>query len=106
MARAYQKVPFSSGSKGLDSLVTNLQNIPANRVVAASNSVGGLVNYDHVLNQALNVITRISNLSPNSPGGASIPSALAIGWDVYGWVQQNASSNSVVIPGNGRDYHG
>ena len=106
MSKAYKKVPFSSGSKGLDGLVKNLQGIPGNRVVAASRQVGGLVNYDHVLNQTLKVITRISNLSPQSPGGASLPQALKIGWDVYEWVQQNAAANLVVVPGSGRDYNG
>jgi len=97
----YEKVPFNSGSKGLDKMVSTLQGIPANRVVAPSRNQGGMVNYDNALGYVLTLITRIGKLSPSSPGAAHIPMAVGIGWDVYQWVQLNASKSTSVIPGGG-----
>ncbi len=93
----YKAVQFSSGSRGLDQLVSQVQAVPKNRVGAAA-KIGTAPLMDTALNQVLSIVGRIQALSPDSPGAASIPRALEIAWAVYAWLQAVESGNSTQVP--------
>ena len=93
--------PWSpSGSKGLDGFVAKLQAIPATVLKGASMGISQDV--DLKLDSAVDLVARIQKLSPDSPGGASIPAAIGIGWDVVGWLQGFSSSTQFAACGTGR----
>ena len=84
--KKFEAVPFKSGSKGLDYLVSKIQRLPKD-IVAASRS-GAIPKSDEIMDRAITGMERIQNLSPDSPGAASIPAAQSIGWSVIEWLQQ------------------
>jgi hypothetical protein len=90
----YKVVPFSSGSAGLDRLVSKIQDMPKHRI-AAPMSVSGAP-CQGALTGCLDAITRITKLSGKSPGAGSIPQALQIGWNVYAWMQMWVSVNPII----------
>ena len=97
--KKFEAVPFKSGSKGLDKLVTQLQGLP--KRIAADSRSGAIPKSDEIMDRALAGMERIQKLSPDSPGAASIPAAQAIGWSVVEWLQQWAMEAQVqpVQPG-------
>lgn len=83
----YKKKKFESGSRGLDNLVERLQKIPGHRVgmrMRMTNDPGTA----EAMDTALKLIERISNLSPDSPGGEHIDEAIKIGYAVYAHLQE------------------
>jgi hypothetical protein len=84
---AYKRVKFSSGSKGLDSLVARAQRYPT---AVMTDAKLGVTPRPKVLDGCLDLVDRITALSPKSPGADSIPQALTIVWDVYAWLQRDS----------------
>jgi hypothetical protein len=89
---AYKKVPFKSGSRGLDSLVSRAQKYPGTVTTRAKT---GSPPRPNILNGCLDLVDRISALSPKSPGGDSIPQALTIVYGVYSWLQRDSMSKNI-----------
>ena len=98
--KKYEIVEFSSDSKFLDRLVKQCQYIPSQRIINAL-ALSGAPQQD-ALNSAVNLIGRISGLSPDSPGGNSIPKALEICWGTYMWLQQWVLENPIVAKDPGK----
>ena len=92
--KPYQKVAFSSGSHGLDSLVNKIQAMPKQRIAAPMRSQGAP--QQAALDQCLDAVTRVTNISPGSPGGAHLDEALVIVWGVYEWMQRWVLDHPIV----------
>jgi len=88
----YKKVPFDSGSHGLNQLVVRAQNYPSSVLTRAK--AGGAPR-QNILNGCLDLADRITTLNPKGPGGGSIPQALSIVWGVYHWLQNHAMQANV-----------
>lgn len=99
--KAWDPKPWSPcGSKGLDSLVAKLLVIPPTVMKGAV--MGHSQDVDIKLDSAVDLVARIQKISPDSPGGASIPAAISIGWDVVGWLQDFSSRAQFAACGTGR----
>ena len=92
--KAYKVVAFTSGYRGLDSLVRKVQGMPKQRIAAPMRAQGAP--QQAALDQCLDAITRVTNISPDSPGGAHLDEAMKICWSVYGWMQQWVMENPIV----------
>ena len=89
--KKFESAPFKSGSRGLDQMVKSLQSKP--KKVVADDRSGVIPRIDAITESTLDLIERIGQLSPQSPGAKSIPEAVTIGWSVVEWLQEWSSKS-------------
>jgi len=91
----FNKVPFTSQSRGLVEIVKSCQKIPV--TVLGSYKVNRPIEVSTLLNTAITCAERITNISPKAPGmtESSREEALAIAWGVVGWLQEFSMSNPI-----------
>jgi hypothetical protein len=98
--KAYKVAEFTSGSPGLDRLVSKVQKMPKNSITNPM-TMGGAPQAE-TADRCIEAIARITALADHSPGGSFKPQALEICWEVYGWIQGWSTENQVVS----KNYHG
>jgi len=72
-------------------MVKSLQSKP--KKVVADDRSGVIPRIDAITESTLDLIERIGQLSPQSPGAKSIPEAVTIGWSVVEWLQEWSSKS-------------